>query len=156
MNDIDLTVFFAQIINFSILFLIFKKFIADHLNDAIIERRKFLEKLEWADSYYKEKILEADNEKQDILKKAKDDARGIINQSENIATIKAEEIIQKANTRVLAIIDSGKREVEKERLTMLEKMKQNAVDLSIKLNQKLFDQSCSTNSFVEKQIEKIK
>gem|GEM_PF-3141538 len=39
---------------------------------------------------------------------------------------------------------------------MLEKVKQSAVDLSIKLNQKLFDESCSTKSFVDNQVKKIK
>lgn len=156
MNDLDLSIIVAQIINISIIFLLFKKFIADHLNEKLSERKALLKKLEEADSYYVKKLEEADKEKQEILKKAKKDANSFLNQSEDIANKKAEDIIKKANKDVMYIIEWWKREVEKERLTMLEKLKESAINLSLELNKKLFDQTCSTNSFIEKQVEKVK
>lgn len=156
MNELDFPIILAQIINISIIFLIFKKFVADHLNEKLSERKSHLKKLEEADSYYAKKIEEADKEKQELMKKAKVEANSFLSQSENIANRKAEEIIKKANKNVIYIIEWWKMEVEKERLKMLEKLRESAINLSLELNKKLFDQTCSTNSFVEKQVKKIK
>jgi hypothetical protein len=43
--------------------------------------------------------------------------------------------------------------VEKDRVDMLEEIEESALNLSIKLNKKLFNNSCQNNSFINKQMD---
>ena len=152
MFEIDPWFVVAQILNFLIMFFIFKKFVSDGMNDLVQERRELLSKIGKADFYYDEKVKSAEEQKQNILNKARIESKQYINQSQEIASIKAQELIKKANSEVMYILDSWKKEVEKDRVDMLEEIEESALNLSIKLNKKLFNNSCQNNSFVNKQI----
>ena len=61
-------------------------------------------------------------------------------ESEIIAREKANAIMNKAHSEAIAILDGEKRDIEKERLTMLAQMKDHIIDVSLKLNEKMFGQ----------------
>ncbi|MFA5917114.1 MAG: ATP synthase F0 subunit B [Candidatus Gracilibacteria bacterium] len=153
MFEIDPGFVVAQILNFLIMFFIFKKFVSDGMNDLVEERRELLSKIGKADFYYDEKVKSAEEQKQNILNKARIESKQYINQSQEIASIQAQELIKKANSEVMYILDSGKKEVEKDRVDMLEEIEESALNLSIKLNKKLFNNSCQNNSFINKQMD---
>ncbi len=153
MFEIDPWFVVAQILNFLIMFFIFKKFVSDGMNDLVQERKELLKKLNKADFYYDEKMKNTEKQRQEILDKARIESKQYINQSQEIASIKAQELIKKANSEVMYILDSWKKEVEKDRVDMLEEIEESALNLSIKLNEKLFNNSCQNNSFVNKQID---
>ncbi len=152
MFEIDLWFVVAQILNFLIMFFIFKKFVSDGMNDLVEERRELLDKISKADFYYDEKVKDAEIKKQEILKKAHIESKQYIEHTHEIASIKAQELIKKANNEVMYILDSWKKEVEKERVDMMEEIEESALDLSIKLNKKLFSNTCQNSSFVDKQV----
>ncbi len=154
MFDIDFWLIIAQIINFLIIFFIFKKFVSDSMNDLVEDRKALLDKLERADSYYNEKKLEAEKQELDILNQAHSEAKKFMSQTEDIASKKAKDLIDKANKEVMYILDWWKRQVEKERLTMLETMKTKIFDLSLKLNQKIFNDDDLAKKFIEDNVEK--
>ncbi len=154
MFEIDPWLVVAQILNFLIMFFIFKKFVSDSMSDLVLERKKSLEKLLSADFYYDEKIKNAEKQRQEILDKARIESKEYVNQSQEIASIKSQELIQKANSDVMYILDSWKKEVEKERVDMLEEIEESALNLSLELNKKLFGNTCQNSSFVDKQIKK--
>lgn len=153
MFEIDPWFVVAQILNFLIMFFIFKKFVSDGMNDLVEERRELLSKIGKADFYYDEKIKSAEEQKQNILNKARIESKHYIDQSQEIASIKAQELIKKANSEVMYILDSWKKEVEKERVDLMEEIEESALNLSIKLNKKLFGDTCQNKSFVDKQVD---
>jgi F-type H+-transporting ATPase subunit b len=65
-------------------------------------------------------ILEAEQKREDILKDAREKASILINDAENLAKSKKESILLKAEDESKAIIKSGKSEIEKEKLSMLD------------------------------------
>jgi vacuolar-type H+-ATPase subunit H len=88
------------------MFFIFKKFVSDGMNDLVEERRELLSKIGKADFYYDEKVKSAEEQKQNILNKARIESKQYINQSQEIASIQAQELIKKANSEVMYILDS--------------------------------------------------
>jgi F0F1-type ATP synthase membrane subunit b/b' len=88
------------------MFFIFKKFVSDGMNDLVQERKELLKKLNKADFYYDEKMKNTEKQRQEILDKARIESKQYINQSQEIASIKAQELIKKANSEVMYILDS--------------------------------------------------
>lgn len=153
MFEIDLWIVVAQIINFSILFFIFKKFVSDSMVDLVEERKTLLDKLYKADIYYDEKVKNANTRSEQIINDAHKSAKELLTQSEEIASEKTQKMLKKANTDVKYILDSGRKELEKEKIEMFEEVKEDAIELSLKLNEKLFAWECSNTSFIDKQIK---
>lgn len=154
MFEIDSWLVVAQIINFSILFFIFKKFVSDSMIDLVDERKTLLDRLYKADIYYDEKVKSADTKSEQIIQDAHNQAKQFFDQSKEITSQTIQNLIEKANVEVKYILESWKNKVEKERVEMLEELEEDAIDLSIKLNKKLFSNASSNKSFVDKQTKK--
>ena len=138
------------------MYYIFKSFIADKLNAKIWEREKQLEKLKTAQEHYEQKMSLAAQQKDEMIEEARKTTATLMRESEVISHEKAQKIIKKANKEALSILDGGKREVEKERLTMLSHMKEHIVDVSLKLNEKMFGPGKTNKEFLEREIGNIK
>lgn len=151
MFEIDYWILIAQIFNFLILFLVFKLFISDSMDELVEERKSLLDKLDKADLLYQNKIKEAEDKSKLIIETAHNEARSFTEQNERITANKTQELLDQANREVLYIVDKWKNEVEKERLVMLEEIKNDAVDLSLKLNEKLFSKVSFNESFIDNQ-----
>jgi len=156
MLQLDIFILLAQIVNFWILYYIFKSFIADKLNAKIQEREKQLEKLKTAEEHYEQKMSLAAQQKDEMIEEARKTTATLMRESEVISHEKAQKIIKKANREALSILDGWKREVEKERLTMLSHMKEHIVDVSLKLNEKMFGPGKTNKEFLEREIDNIK
>lgn len=101
-------------------------------------------------------IAEANNEKESILKKARKKSDEMLNEAELIAKNKRVSLLEKAEEEAKWIIESGKAEIEKEKLWMLSEVKSNIVDLVLRFNKKLFWSEKISSEFVEKEIELMK
>jgi len=156
MLQIDIYILLAQIINFGILFYIFKKFIADKLNAWLEERKKQLEKLKTAEEHYEQKMSLARQQKQEMIDAARETSAALMKETEIISKEKAQKIIEKAHVQSDSILEWGKREIEKERLSMLAQMKTHIMDVSLKLNEKMFDSESANKKFLEKELESMK
>jgi len=156
MLEIDIYILLAQIVNFGILFYIFKKFIADKLNAGLVERQKQLEKLKTAEAHYEQKMSLAAQQKQEMIDAARETSAALMKETEIISKEKAQIIIEKANKRSDGILEWWRREIEKERLSMLSQMKNHIMDISLRLNEKMFDSESSNKEFLEKELENIK
>jgi vacuolar-type H+-ATPase subunit H len=64
--------------------------------------------------------------------------------------------IRDAEEKAQGIMDSARRDVEKERLSMLEIMKEKVLDLSLKINSKVFDNKDNNKEFITKEVNSIK
>ena len=155
MLELNYSIIIAQLINFGILYGIFKYFIADKLNARIAQRKQQLEKLRKAEEHYDEKMALAEENKKRMLEETRMTTSELMRESEAIAKQKASDIFAKANSDALAILEWGHREVEKERKSMLAQMKEHIVDVSLKLNEKMFGSEKMSKEFVEKELKEI-
>lgn len=101
-------------------------------------------------------IAEANNEKESILKNARKKSDEMLNEAVIIAKNKRVSLLEKAEEEAKWIIESGKAEIEKEKLWMLSEVKSNIVDLVLRFNKKLFWSEKISSEFVEKEIELMK
>jgi F0F1-type ATP synthase membrane subunit b/b' len=138
MLQLDIFIILAQLINFGILYAIFKYTIADKLSAKLDERAAQLEKLKRADEHYEEKMQLAETQRDEMMQEAKKTSRNLMNESEFLANAKADVIKAKAKAEALAILDGGKRDLAKERLSMLSQVKKHIIDVSLRLNEKMF------------------
>jgi len=156
MLQLDMFVILAQLINFAILYGIFKYTIADKLAEKLAQREAQLQKLKRADEHYEQKMQLAEQERQEMMKNAKKTSRNLMRESEILANAKADAIKKRAKAQALAILDWGKRELEKERLSMLSQVKKHIVDVSLRLNEKMFGPGKTNKEFLEAELAKMK
>ncbi len=156
MDSINFTLVLAQLANFLILFLIFKKFIADKLIATIMSRRELQAKLEKAKADYEKNIEKAKQEKEDILAQARENAKTMMIDVEALANKKSVDILLQAEDKANLTLEAGRRQLEKERLSMLAQMKSKIVDISLRLNEKLFEDEAVDREYMEREIEDIK
>jgi len=101
-------------------------------------------------------ISEANKKKENILEDARKQADVLITDAESLAKIKKESMLTKAELEAKAIIESGKNEIEKEKLSMLNGVKSKLTSLVLKFNKKLFWEEKLNKVFVEKELANIK
>lgn len=156
MDTVSFWTILAQIVNFLILYLIFKKFVWDKLFALLKEREILHEKLSNAESE-KEVILEsARNERLQILADAKKEAKDYLRNSHDIAAQRVKEAVSKANRDVQMILSWGERRLQKERNVMLADLRDYIIDMTIKLNKKIINNPNINREFLELEFEKIK
>ena len=156
MDNLSLSVIVAQIINFWIIFFLFKYLLWSKLVLLLNKRRKQLSSLEWSDEEVRKKIEEAEKEKFRILEEARKKAQDLIKKNEEILKKDIEIRLSEAEKKAESIIESAKRDIEKERWTMLEEMKNKVLDLSLKINWKVFWDSEKNKEFIEKEVANVK
>jgi len=99
---------------------------------------------------------QAEEEKEELLRVAKQKAEQIIKDAENIAKQKKSSILESAETEAKSILEAWNIALEKEKLSMLNWVKSSLVDLILKFNKTLFSSNELNKDFVEKQIALIK
>ena len=155
MLEFHFSILVAQLINFAILYYIFHRFVWKKLTQGIYERQQQLEKLRLAEVHYKERMELAEKERAELLSQAKKTSEELMKESEHIAKLRAQEILFESHEKAMAILDGGKRELEKERISMLAQMKSHIIDISLRLNQKIFGSQKLSQEFLEKELEKL-
>lgn len=156
MENLSLSVIVAQIINFWILFFIFKYFLWDKIISAIEERRRKLASLEKSDNLVKEKLAEAEAEAKKIKEEARKNALELQQKNDELIKKNTEIKLSEAEKKAESIVEAATREIEKERWSMLQEMKSKVLDLSLKINWKVFWDSSKNKEFVEKEVSLIK
>ena len=101
-------------------------------------------------------ISKAEVQKEEILWDARKTGEAIVSESETIGKKKREDIIAKAELDGKDLLNSGRSEIEKERLAAMSSVKSHLVDLILKLNEKLFKDSNITKDYIEKELLSMK
>lgn len=156
MPEIDIYIVIAQVINFWILLAIFHYAIGKKLTVKITQRRAQLEKLKTAEEHYEQKMSLAVQQKWEMIDAARHTTAILMKESEVITREKAHKIIEKAHREALAVLDGWKKEIEKQRLTMLAQMKEHIIDVSLRINEKMFGPGKTNREFLEAELEKMK
>lgn len=105
--EISIWAVFAQIINFLILFFLFRKFLTKPITNIIHERRELIKKLENADKAYEEKLEIAKFEAKDIVQEGMDRKEKILLEAGLLADKKKEEIMSDAKVQSDKIIQTA-------------------------------------------------
>jgi len=98
----------------------------------------------------------AEKQRKKMLEEARKTSRNLMKESETLAKAQATAIMNDANAKAMSILDGGKRELEKERLSMLSQMKEHIVDVSLRLNEKMFGKNKTSKEFLEVELAKMK
>lgn len=156
MDDLNVAVIIAQLINFWIVFFIFYYFLGNTIVKTIEERRKKMENLDNSDAVVKEKLEKAESEANEIIEDARMKASEIQKNAEDLSKKDTQKKLEEAEMKAQGIVDSAKRDLEKERLSMLDSMKEKVLDLSLKINSKVFDKKDNNKDFINKEVNSIK
>lgn len=156
MDDLNISIILAQFINFWIIFFIFYYFLGKTIVKTIEERRKKIENLDNSDDIVKEKMDKAEAEAKALIEEARIKASQIQNDASEISKKDTARKIKEAEEKAKAIIDSATRDIEKEKLWMIDSMKQKVLDLSLKINSKVFDNKDNNKEFITKEANSIK
>jgi F0F1-type ATP synthase membrane subunit b/b' len=105
MENIDISLIVAQLINFLLLFYLFKRYIAKHLNAVIEKRNATVEKVRTFESSYDTKIRDLEIREQQMMADARKHVQELSRNSENISHAKSEEIIAIAHAQALQILE---------------------------------------------------
>jgi len=84
---------------------------------------------------------------------AREKASSIETDAESLAKKNKEKILESADQEAKNIVDNALGDIEKERLSMANALKKKVVDLSLKINKKLFDEEKINKEFIEKEIK---
>lgn len=111
--EFKLDMFIAQLINFWILFWLYKKFLAKPMIEAIEEKRSLTKKLENADQEYHNMLEKAEKESQKIIQEAVNKKNSIIADAGAVAENQQKEILEKAHKKAEDMIIKAKQDAQK-------------------------------------------
>ncbi|USN55618.1 MAG: ATP synthase F0 subunit B [Candidatus Peribacteria bacterium] len=152
MNFINWSVLLAQLVNFGILFFVFKHFVGDKLSQAIVERRALHAQTQQAQSEYQNLLDQAHEEKKQIINEGLEHKAAIVQEAELVAQNKAAHILAQAEKEAAQMEHSLK-----ERASALENELKNQFVAGVKATSqrvvnKLLDQDVSLQ---EQYLEKV-
>lgn len=156
MDDLNIYVILAQLINFWILFFAFYYLLGNTIIKTIEERREKLDNLDNSDSVVQEKMEAAEKEAAEIIEKARAEALAVQKNADEISKKDTLKKMQEAEDKASSIVEWAKRDVDKERLSMLESMREKVLSLSLNINSKVFDKKDSNKEFITKEVNSIK
>lgn len=155
MEDIKLWIILAQLINFWIIFFVFYHFLWAKIVSLIEERRNQLKSLNESDDVVKQKIEQAEKEASEIVSQAKSKWLEIQKNAEELVKRETSQKLSEAESKAQALVDWALRDIEKERLSMVNTLKDKLVDVSLRVNSKIFEDSSKNKEFIQKEVSSI-
>ncbi len=125
--EISIPAVIAQVVNFWILFFLFRKYLTQPIVAVVEERRALIKKLESAEQEYQKKIQEAEVQSGEIIEKARHIKEGIIADAGILAEKKKSEIIKNANDHADKIMKEAN-----EKIDVMKKWLEDSYEESIK------------------------
>lgn len=152
MEDISFWVILAQIINFWIIVFVFYYFLWNKIIKLIEDRRQKILDLKQADDIKRQKLNDAEKEANKILDETKKKVNEMQKNNEILLEKQMNEKMKEAELKADFIIDSAKKDMEKEREIMLRWIKKKIVDTSLMINWKFFDEPSKNKEFIKKEV----
>lgn len=153
MEHLSIWAVLASLINFWIVFFVFKYFLGEIIVSIIEERRGNVKALEEAQDIAKSKLEEAQKEVDSIIEEARKKASEIQSYAEELAKQNSNAIIERSEKEAAFLLDNARSQIEKEKLDMENNMKDKILDLSLKLNSKIFNKEAANKDFMEKEYD---
>jgi len=126
---LDLRIFLAQLVNFSILIFVLWHFVYKPVFKILEERRlKIAKGIEDSDEAEK-RLIQASEEKQALISEAKKEANEIIEDAKKRAEIKYQEIVDKSKADIRLVIDDEKAKIVIERNNAFSEIRAEAAQI---------------------------
>jgi len=100
-------------------------------------------------------VAEKNTEAEKLLADARAKGNAIIEDAEARAKKKEAKILFEAEAASEALLESSKKQAEQEKKSMLTEVKSNILDLTLRLNEKLFKNEKVSKDFIEKNIDSL-
>ncbi len=133
---IDGKLLLAQLINFILFFIIYKKYIAKPFMAFLKKEKSKEEDKEKSLSNIKKIEGELETKEVEMRKTAKKEADVLITKAKEDAQRVRVGIIESANKEAAAIVEKGKKQIEEEKTLLYKEVKTKAADLSMLMVQK--------------------
>ncbi len=129
---------------------IFRPYLA-YLDEWEAKQAKVQEDYNNAEAILAEKQAQGD----EMLEKARNKGNALIEEAESLANSKRDTIIENAEKSAAETAKLAESQIEKERQSMLSGVKSQVMDMTLKLNEKLFKDTKASKDFVEKHIDSL-
>ena len=129
---------------------IFRPYLA-YLDEWEAKQAKVQEDYNNAEAILAEKQSQGD----EMLEKARTKGNTLIEEAESLANSKRDTIIANAEKAAAETSKLAEGQIEKERQSMLSSVKGQVMDMTLKLNEKLFKDAKVSKDFVEKHIDSL-
>ncbi len=100
-------------------------------------------------------VKDAETKKKKILTDARKEWNSIVEEAKTLGNKSRDTIIEWAEAEAKTLIQSSQVQIEQEKLAMLGSIKSKVIDLSLKLNGKMFENEKASKDFLEKNIDSI-
>lgn len=128
---LDIKIFIAQLINFSVLFLVLYKFGYKPLLRFLDERKATIEKGVDDARQAQAKLLEIAEQEKEIVKNAKKEALAIVEEAKKASELKREKTLSKAREEIGEIINVEKEKMRIEKAETLKEIKKEIAGLIV-------------------------
>lgn len=129
---------------------VFKPYLA-YLDEWEAKQAKVQEDYNNAEAILDEKTKQGD----EILEKARQKGNSVIEEAETLAASKKEKILSDAEKQAKETANVAKNQIDKERQSMLSQIKTNVIDMTLRLNGKLFKDEKISKDFIDKHIDSL-
>ncbi len=123
---IDWKLFLAQIVNFSVILFVLRKFAYQPILKILRDRRETIEKGIEMSKEAEKNLKESDEMRNRTMQQAHTEALGIVNRAEQIGKDKQEEIAKETDKKVEGIISDARRVIQTERSKMSDEVYRDA------------------------------
>ena len=100
-------------------------------------------------------VKQAEDKKKKILSDARKKGNSIVEEAKALGKQSKETILETAEKEAKDIVESSKVEIQQQELAMMSSMKSKVIDLTLRLNEKLFHNEKVSKDFLEKNIDSI-
>lgn len=135
--------FLIQLINFSIMVFVLGKLLYKPIIRVLSERKKKIEDGLEYETKMKSELLATERKRAEILDKAADEAKKIIEEGKKLGKKTEAEILVKAADEAAAIVAKGKKEIESERAEMEKSLRSKTTEIASAMVEKLLSQVLS-------------
>ena len=126
---IDWKLFLAQVVNFSVILFILRKFAYQPILNMLRDRQENIKKGIKMSAQAEKDLKESDELRNRTLQQAHAEALGIVNRAEQIGKEKQDEILKQTDVKVEGIIGDARRVIEQEKAKMSSELVSEAGDL---------------------------
>jgi len=126
---LDVKLLIAQVINFAIVFAVLYYFALKPLFKAMAERTAKVEKSLEDAQKIEERLNQAEDEYKEIVKKAKQEAAGVMEKTSKEAEARREELIARTKEEIGVIINTEKEKIHADKARTLKEIKAEVADL---------------------------
>lgn len=148
----------TQVLNFVIMVVLLTKFLYKPVMQKLEERRKKIEEGLLYTEKMKKEMEELDKKRQEVIDKAKEEAKRIIEEGKKSAKSVEKAIIEKAHQEAAAILEKGEAELKLSRRQMESSIKVQTVDIAQNIVKKLLEDILTTSDqqkIIDKKIKEI-